>query len=100
MHQQVQIEFFSLFLPGLTVTKVLGINRSQPPHCAWEVFGKLKHQLDKTEHVYDIAFRNKLKNVEIDKINFFDFCNFSIIYNVTCQCKVKIINDKSVVLWL
>ena len=89
-HRQIQINFFLMLLPGITLTNVVGIYRKQPPRCAWQVSCRLEQQIENglADHIHHIVLRNKFINAECEPIHFLDSHNFSVTYNITCQCNV------------
>jgi hypothetical protein len=88
IHHQSQICFFSQLFPGIIITQVKPIYRKERPRCSWEVFcyfaGPVNDGL--ANHIRHIAESNKFMNVSIGDINFNSYCNFSVIYNINCEC--------------
>ncbi|CAH1364344.1 unnamed protein product [Tenebrio molitor] len=90
-HHRTQVIFFSHLLPGLNIREVKPIYRREPPHCGWEICCFYQGPVNNeglADHINQIVQCNKYGNVTVGDINFNSFNNFSVVYNVNCECNV------------
>ncbi|KAF2905922.1 hypothetical protein ILUMI_00251 [Ignelater luminosus] len=87
-HHESRRVFFSHILPGVIVRKVKPIHRQEHPRCSWKVYCKLENYINPglADYVYRIVDEHKCMNTSIGKLNIYDSYNFSVIYNIDCNC--------------
>jgi hypothetical protein len=84
-------DFFFSLIARINIREVKPIYRREPPHCGWEICCFYQGPVNNeglADHINQIVQCNKYGNVTVGDINFNSFNNFSVVYNVNCECNV------------